>query len=166
MMDRRCSEVGTSVKDSNSLVRTSTWYVPNDSRNGRISTPNSLASAYSIWKLRRALRTVPDSRRDLALQLWSKLHPDESAKATKPIADMEAYVNFLTRTARTGQLRTPPKVAFERRVEARRKRRLAWANLRSEARRQAYHDAHLEGMVRELQASKGVASNNGCARDE
>ncbi len=164
MTGKRCSVVSTSFKDPQLSVRTSTLYVPKDSINRKISSSGCDTSGYSKWDLRRALRTVPGGRNEVTLQLWSKLHPDESAKATKPIADMEAYVRYLTHVARNGQLRAPPKIALERRIEARRKRRLAWAGRQAEARRQAEYDAHLANAVRRLQASKGAAASNGDGR--
>lgn len=156
MNSKRCTEVSTSIKDPYLSVRTGTLYVQKNSINRKSSSDSDQATAYSIWDLRRSLRTALDKHHELTLQLWSKLHPDESARATRPIADIEAYVNYLTRVARSGQFRSPPKVALERRNEARKKRRIAWVMRQAEARKQARHDADLANEVRQLQASKGA----------
>lgn len=94
--------------------------------------------AYIKSQLREDLKTAgPRSWRDLALQLWSALHPDPHAKPTRPIADIRRYTCALLARIDMGTFIPPPQIAQLRRDRARIERRKISAARQTEARRMA-----------------------------
>lgn len=92
--------------------------------------------AYIKSQLREDLKAAgPQSWRDFALQLWSALHPDPSAKPTRPIVDIWRYARALLGRIDMGTFMPPPQVAQLRRDHARMERRKISAARRIEARR-------------------------------
>lgn len=80
-------------------------------------------SQYTAMDLRRQLRAVRGSRRDLVMQVWARLNPDPNAQPLSPVIHLQKYVARLVEMALAGSLRSPPMVARERRDEDRRLRR-------------------------------------------
>ena len=81
--------------------------------------------------LKRAGRHWPD----LALQIWSSLHPDPNGRPARPIADIRRYVLALVARIQEGRFTPPPRVALVRRDAAREARRKATQAKREEIRR-------------------------------
>ena len=87
--------------------------------------------------LRADLNAAGRKWRDLALQIWSALHPDPYAKPMRPIADICCYVRALLRRIEAGTFLPPPRIAQVRRDQARAQRRKVSAAERTEVRRVA-----------------------------
>ena len=86
-------------------------------------------------------------RRDVVMQIWSRLNPDPSAWSLPRVVNLSQYVARLVHDARAGSLRRPPEVARSRREKARWERRREARERNVEIFRKKVNDAWMRDQV-------------------